>query len=68
MQAVQACVRLGDECKDREIDGLVMAMEACSLTSGTIVTENQRDTLSVCGRDIEVVPFWEWATRVTNDE
>lgn len=60
-EAVQACVRLTDECKDREINGLLKAMEACSLSSGTIVTENQRDTLTVSGRKIEVVPFWEWA-------
>ena len=58
--AIQACTRLTDEAKDREIDGLVRAMEACSLSRGTIVTENQRDTISVGDRRIDVVPFWEW--------
>ena len=58
--AIQACTRLTDESKDREIDGLVRAMEACSLSRGTIVTENQRDTISVGDRRIDVVPFWEW--------
>ena len=58
--AIQACTRLTDEVKDREIEGLVKAMEACSLDSGTIVTENQRDTISIGNRRIEVVPFCEW--------
>ena len=45
---------------DREIEGLLKAMEACSLDSGTIVTESQRDAISVGNRRIEVVPFCEW--------
>lgn len=63
VEAVQACVRLTDECKDREIEGLLEAMEACSLPTGTIVTENQRDHLAFGNRSIEVLPFWEWALR-----
>ena len=54
------CTRLTDEAKDREIEGLLKAMEACSLDSGTIVTESQRDAISVGNRRIEVVPFCEW--------
>lgn len=61
--AVQACRRLTDECRDREIEGLLKAMEVCSLSTGTIVTENQRDTLDFGERRIEVVPFWEWSVR-----
>ena len=59
--AVQACLHLTDECKDREIEGLLSAMEACALSSGTIVTEDQRDTLLFGGKRIDVVPFWEWS-------
>ena len=57
--AIQACTRLTDEVKDREIEGLVKAMKTCSLHSGTIVTENLRDTISVGNHRIEVVPFCE---------
>lgn len=60
-EAIQACTCLTDESRDREIDGLVKAMETCSLSHGTIVTENQRDTISIGGCRIDVVPFWEWA-------
>ena len=62
--AVQACARLTDECRDREIEGLSAAMESCGLDSGTIVTMDQRDTLECGGRRIEVVPFWEWSCAV----
>lgn len=58
--AVQACIRLTDECKDREIGGLLAAMDACSLPTGTIVTEDQRDTLDFGRRRVDVVPFWDW--------
>ena len=61
--AIQACTRLTDEAKDREIEGLLKAMESCSLTKGTIVTENQKDRLVFGKRRIEVVPFWEWNRR-----
>lgn len=58
--AVQACTRLTDESKDREVGGLVRAMEACSLSRGTIVTEDQHDTISFGDRRIDIVPFCEW--------
>ena len=58
--AVQACVKLTDEDRDREINGLLRAMDAFSLASGTIVTEDQRDRLVFGKRHIDVVPFWNW--------
>ena len=66
--AIQACTRLTDEAMDREIEGLVEAMDACSLDSGTIITESQRDAISVGNRRIEVVPFCEWETSRTKGE
>lgn len=60
--AVQACVKLTDENKDREIDGLLKAMEKFSLPSGTIVTCAQRDRLAFGSRVIDVLPFSAWAS------
>ena len=60
--AVQACTRLTDESRDREIEGLLAAMDACHLPIGTIVTESQRDTLDFDSRRIEILPFWQWVT------
>lgn len=59
--AVQACVKLTDENKDREIDGLLKAMEKFSLPSGMIVTCAQRDRLAFGSRVIDVLPFSAWA-------
>jgi predicted AAA+ superfamily ATPase len=56
-------MQLTDESKDREIEGLVKAMESFSLSSGMIVTENQRDTIQVGKHRIEIVPFWDWSLR-----
>jgi hypothetical protein len=53
---------------DREIEGLVKAMETCSLSSGTIVTESQRDVISVGNHRINIVPFCEWETSTTKGE
>ena len=58
--AVQACIRLTDEDRDREIEGLLKAMDALSLSSGTIVTEDQRDRLVFGKRRIDIVPFCDW--------
>ena len=58
--AVQACTYVTDEDLERERDGLLAAMERFDLPKGTIVTIDQRDTLVVDGRTIDVVPFWDW--------
>lgn len=60
-EAVQACMQLTDESRDRELDGLITALDSLGLESGTIVTETQRDTLEMAGHHIDVVPFAEWA-------
>ena len=60
LAAVQACVKLTDECKDREIDGLLQAMRTLNLKRGLIVTEDQEDTFASDGFTLEVVPFWKW--------
>ena len=61
-EAVQACTRFTDEVRDREIEGLLKAMETCSLSSGTIVTESQRDSIVIGKRRIDIVPFWKWVS------
>lgn len=60
-EAVQACIRLTDENKDREINGLLQALKRFSLPTGTIVTYAQRERLSFGEHTIVVVPFAEWA-------
>lgn len=60
-EAIQACAQLTDDCKDREFNGICRAMDAFGLKTGTIVTENQRDHITINNRTINIVPFWSWA-------
>ncbi|MDO5318893.1 MAG: ATP-binding protein [bacterium] len=64
--AVQACTKLTDECKDREIDGLLKALKTLNLTCGTIVTLDQSDKVVCDGCTLNVTPFWEWARAGTD--
>ena len=51
----QVCLRLTDENMKREIDGLREAMRELHLSTGTIVTLDQEDTLNVAEGTISVV-------------
>ncbi len=62
-QAIQVCYNLTEENKNREIDGLIEAMEAFDLAEGLILTFNQQDTLKIGEKHIRVVPAWRWSER-----
>ncbi len=60
-QAYQVTVRMDDEkTRKREIEGLQEAMDAYDLREGYIITMEEREELTVCGKAIHVVPAWEW--------
>lgn len=52
---------LYDETRKREINGLCGAMQAFSLTTGHIITMDEKETIKLeNGNVINVVPAWEW--------
>ncbi|MCH9611769.1 MAG: hypothetical protein S4CHLAM102_02430 [Chlamydiia bacterium] len=60
-QAIQVTVSLSDEqVKNREVSGLVEAMEAYHLDTGLILTEYEEATLEVDNRTIHILPIWKW--------
>ena len=61
--AIQVCLEMDDENRDREVKGLLSAMSAFDLAQGVILTENQNDTLIADGRQIDIVPVWQWCQR-----
>jgi Predicted ATPase (AAA+ superfamily) len=63
-QAIQVCYNLTEENKNREIDGLLEALEAFDLPEGLILTLDQQDTLKIGGKLINVVPSWRWFSGV----
>lgn len=61
--ATQACRELNETNKDREVNGLVEALQEFKLERGTIVTLNQTEELEIEGKRINIVPACKWMTR-----
>lgn len=53
---IQVCEEVHRENKDREIKGLMEAMDFFKLKEGFIITKNQKDSLYVDGKKIRLVP------------
>ncbi len=70
LMAIQVCKSIADPAtRQREIDGLVEALERYSLNEGFILTEDEEETISVMrepsnkkqsGYKINVIPIWKW--------
>lgn len=59
-QTIQVCYHLDQDNLDRELNGLIEAMEFFKLKRGTIVTLNQKDRLERKGLAIDVISCNEW--------
>lgn len=60
-QVIQVCYDLSDpETKNREIVGLVEAMETLHLSSGVIVTRDEENEVQEGGKNIFFIPAWKW--------
>jgi predicted AAA+ superfamily ATPase len=57
---IQVCWELNAENQEREISGLVEAMDFFDRKSGTIVTFDSEDTINVAGKKIAAIPAWKW--------
>lgn len=65
----QVCLRLEQENMDRELNGLLHAMNFLGISQGTIITLDQADAFSVEGKTITARPFHQWATgQATRDD
>lgn len=61
IQAIQVTTTLSDEeVKDRELNGLIEAMNLYNLQEGLILTENEQDIIEVNGLLITIMPIWKW--------
>ena len=58
--AIQVCYELTDDNKNREINGLLAALDAFNLNSGLILTYNQEDKIDVNRKNINIMPVWKW--------
>ncbi len=55
----QVCYDLNLENRDREILGCIDAMEKFEVTSSTIITFEQEESMVIDGKHIEVLPFYK---------
>ncbi|MFA5797676.1 MAG: ATP-binding protein [Candidatus Woesearchaeota archaeon] len=61
IQAIQVCYALDNSNKEREINGLLDAMNAFKLHEGIVLTFEQTDQFNVDGKKIRVIPVLRWA-------
>jgi len=62
-KVIQVCYNLNDENQDREINGLIEAINFFNLKSGLIITYDQEDEFEVNNKKIFVIPVWKWMLR-----
>jgi len=61
INAIQVCYTTSEALPEREVRGLVMAMEALDLQEGLLLTcASESKETEVCGRRILRVPIWQW--------
>jgi len=63
VQVVQVCYELLPENREREIRGLVEAMDFFKTDNGLIVSSNQHDTFVHNGKQVHVLPAYEFLTQ-----
>jgi len=60
-EAIQVCRSLINEAtKEREINGLLEAMEIYQLSNGLILTEDEEETIIIKEKTITILPLWKW--------
>lgn len=61
-EVIQVCYSdmEADDTRERELGGLVEALDYTGLKSGTILTLSREEKLHKDGKDIELVPLFKW--------
>ena len=59
-QAIQVCYEINRDNKDREINGLLEAMNKFKLKNGMILTYDQSDKFVIKDKIIKAIPVWKW--------
>lgn len=58
--ATQVCYSLDEDNKEREINGLLEAMEKLNVQQGLILTYNQEEEIKTNKKIIKIKPVWKW--------
>jgi predicted AAA+ superfamily ATPase len=57
---IQVCWELTQDDQDREINGILNAMDFFNLDYGIILTFNSEDIIQTAGKKIDVIPAWKY--------
>ena len=60
--AIQVCAEVHTDNLDREVNGLIAALNYFELEEGTIITVDQEDHLVKEEKKITMIPAWKWFT------
>ena len=60
LQAIQVTWELGENNKEREMQGLVQSCKSFNIKEGKIITYGQEETLNKDNIKIDVIPYWKW--------
>ena len=60
IDAVQVCYTLNKKNKEREIKGLLEALNRFKLKEGMILTYDQEEEFTIERKKINVMPVWKW--------
>ncbi len=60
VEAIQVCYSLNEKNKEREINGIVEALNKFNLKAGIIITNNQEEEIKKGNKTIKLVPAWKW--------
>jgi predicted AAA+ superfamily ATPase len=58
--AIQVCYQLTEDNREREINGLIEALEKFGMKEGLVLTYDQKDEIKAAGKKISLQPVWEW--------
>ena len=57
---MQVCYELSKDNKERELNGLLEAMNKFKLNEGIILTYDDEETIQRDGKKIRIIPAWKW--------
>jgi len=66
--AIQVCWELTESNREREVRGLLGAIESFKLNEGLILTYDQEDEMTIEKKKIVVKPVWKWLLEGLNDK
>ena len=67
-RCIQVCYELNNDNLQREVNGLIEALNFFDLQEGVIVTFNQKDKIKQNGKTLNVVPSWEFLANSANNK